>query len=331
VTHGESNFRDRRVRRALLARCLPLRWAARERKKLFSLRSLRSLRLLSVVAVAGLVFARLAAQAAYMCPMHPDVRGTAGDKCPKCGMTLVAAAGDYTPYVLDFSLTPRTLRPGQKAHVDFFVRRPSTGAVVRRFESVHERIFHLFVVGRDLEYFSHVHPTLQRNGSLGVDLDVPRPGPYELIADFVPEGAAPQLLHRAVVTAGYAGSLNAAPALVQDLGDKADGNVRVHLTPPDPRARREQLLTFELHDPATGAPVTDIEPYLGANGHLLIVSADFGAVFHSHPVAELSSAHGPSVVFQALFPRAGMYRIWAQFQRAGRVATVSFSVAIEEP
>jgi len=266
-----------------------------------------------------------------MCPMHPDVRGDAGDRCPKCGMALVAAAGDYTPYTLDFTLTPRTLRPGQKTHVDFFVRRPSTGAVVRRFESVHERIFHLFVVSRDLEYFSHLHPTLQRNGSLGLDVGVPRPGPYELVADFLPEGGAPQMLHRAVVTAGYTGSLIAAPALVADLVDQTDGNVRVHLTPPDARARREQLLTFELHDPATDAPVADIEPYLGANGHLLIASADFAAVFHSHPVAELGSAHGPTVVFQAIFPQAGMYRMWAQFQRAGRIATVRFTVAIEEP
>jgi heavy metal-binding protein len=268
--------------------------------------------------------------AAYMCPMHPDVRGTAGDTCPRCGMNLVAAAGDYTPYVLDFSLTPRTLQPNRTTRVEFFVRSPATGAVVRRFEAVHERVFHLFVVSRDLAYFAHVHPVLRPGGALDVDVTVPRPGPYQLIADFLPEGAAPQFLQRAVVTADYRGPLNATPALSVDLGDKIDGNVRVHLTTPDPRARREQLLTFELRDPATGGAVTDLEPYLGANGHLLVVSDDFAAVFHSHPVAELSSAHGPTVVFQALFPRGGVYRLWAQFQRAGRVATVSYTVRIED-
>jgi len=274
------------------------------------------------------VFAQDAAT--YMCPMHPDVRGKAGEACPRFGMTLVAAAGDYTPYALDFSLEPRTLRPKQTTHVDFFVRRPSTGAVVRRFASVHERLFHLFVVGRDLEYFAHLHPALRDNGSLGVDIVVPKPGPYELIADFMPEGGAPQLIHRAVVTAGYTGSLSAVPAIAPDLTDKTDANMRVRLTPPDPRARREQLLTFELHDPASGAPVTDIEPFLGANGHLLVASADFAAVFHSHPVAEVSSLHGPTVVFQVLFPKAGMYRLWAQFQRSGRVATVPFTLRIDD-
>jgi len=46
------------------------------------------------------------------------------------------------------------------------------------------------------------------------------------------------------------------------LTEKADAKMRVRLTPPDPRARREQLLTFELLDPASNAPVTDLEPTL---------------------------------------------------------------------
>lgn len=30
-------------------------------------------------------------QAAYACPMHPDVTGTKADKCSKCGMALTPA------------------------------------------------------------------------------------------------------------------------------------------------------------------------------------------------------------------------------------------------
>jgi len=268
-------------------------------------------------------------RAEYICPMHPDVRGRAGDVCRKCGMRLVAAPADYTTFPIDFDLLPPALQPNQKARVRFFVRNPTTGAVVRRFETVHERVFHLFVVGRDLDYFAHVHPVLRRDGALDVDIAVPRPGAYQLIADFLPEGGGPQLVQRAFVTAGFTGLLGTVPAIAQDLGDKTDGNLRVHLTPPDPRARREQLLTFELRDPITGAPIEDLEPFLGAAGHLLVVSDDFGAVFHSHPVAAVSSDRGPTIVFQLLFPQAGMYRLWAQFQRAGRVATTSFSVNVQ--
>ena len=267
----------------------------------------------------------------YMCPMHPDVRGKAGDRCGRCGMELVAAAVDYSPFVLDVDVTPRALRPNEPARVRFFVRNPKSGAVVRHFETVHERVFHLFIVSRDLTYFAHVHPALHPDGVLDTPMTVPRPGAYQLIADFVPEGAAPQLLQRSIVTADYTGPLNLVPPLTEDLRDKVDEGLRAELTPPDPRAGREQLITFQLSDQATGAPIADLEPYLGATGHLLVASADMSVVFHSHPVAEVSSRNGPTVVFQVLFPRPGMYRLWAQFQRRGRVATVPFTVSIRTP
>jgi hypothetical protein len=268
--------------------------------------------------------------APYVCPMHPDVRGRAGEHCGKCGMQLVPGAADYTPYRLDLELTPRALRAGEKGRVRFFVRHPGTGATVRTFETMHERVFHLFVVSRDLGHFAHVHPVLRRSGALDVDIAVPRPGAYQLIADFLPVGGAPQLIQRSFVTAGYTGSLSAVPDLSSDLQDKVDGGVRVALVPPDSRARREQLLTFEVTDAATSAPVANLEPYLGATGHLLVASADLSVAFHSHPVAEVSSQNGPRVVFQVVLPRAGMYRLWMQIQRGGRVSTVAFTVPVED-
>jgi hypothetical protein len=260
--------------------------------------------------------------------MHPDVRGKADDRCPKCGMALVPATSDYRPYHLDVELTPRALRPGEKGRVRFVVRDPASDAVVTRFETIHERVFHLFIVSRDLEYFAHLHPLLHRNGSLEAEVAVPRPGTYELIADFLPSGGSPQFVQRAFSTAHYTGSFTRAPTLDADLGDKTDADMRVRLVGPDIRAGREQLLTFELSDRRQGSPVTDLQPYLGANGHVLAVNGDLSAAFHSHPVDAVSSRSGPTVVFQMLFPRPGMYRLWAQFQRAGRVATVRFTLPV---
>ena len=267
-------------------------------------------------------------QIGYWCPMHPNIRGRTGDKCELCGMALVrAGAGDYQPYDLDFEIVPRALRPHQKGRVRFHARDPHTHAVVRRFELVHERRFHLFIVGRDLEYFAHVHPTLRADGSLDVDVELPRAGVYQMIADFVPTGGLPQLVQKSFVTSGYTGSLLAIPRLATDTADKVVGDTRVKLTLPDPIAGREQLVTFELEDVRTGAPVTDLEPYLGAAGHLLLASADLAVAAHSHPIAEISQAGGPTVVFQWLFPRAGDYRMWIQFQRRGAVRTASFTVS----
>ena len=84
---------------------------------------------------------------------------------------------------------------------------PHTLATVRRFELVHERVFHLFIVSRELEYFAHVHPTLHADGSLDVDVELPRAGVYQMIADFLPVGGSPQLVQKSIVTAGYTGVL----------------------------------------------------------------------------------------------------------------------------
>lgn len=264
----------------------------------------------------------------HWCPMHPDIRGAAGERCRLCSMALVPiTAVDYEPYLLDVEVKPRALRAGQKSRLRFAVRDPHSGRVVRRFATVHERVFHLFILSDDHRYFAHVHPELKADGRLEVDVEFPRAGAYRLIADFAPEGGTPQFMQRALVTAGYSGSLIARGTLDLDLSTKTIGNSSVGVTMPDPVAGREQLITFDVHDALTSAPA-QLEPYLGATGHLLVVSADLNIAFHSHPVDGLSTLTGPTVVFQVLFPRAGNYKLWAQFQRGGQVITAPFQVSV---
>jgi hypothetical protein len=90
------------------------------------------------------------------------------------------------------------------------------------------------------------------------------------------------------------------------------------------------LIAFHFADGSTGAAVSDLQPYLGAWGHVLIVSADLGAAVHSHPITPLTGSAGPTIYFQQRFPRAGMYRLWGQFMRHGRLATVRFTVEVGE-
>ena len=99
---------------------------------------------------------------------------------------------------------------------------------------------------------------------------------------------------------------------------------------PDPVAGREQLLTFQLTDADDDAPIHDLELFLGAPGHLLVVSADMAVAMHQHPTPELAPLQGASVVFQVLFPRRGAYRLWAQFQRSGRIITAQFTVQVRD-
>ena len=265
--------------------------------------------------------------------MHPDVRQTTPGTCPRCGMALVAAAAQPAgaEYHLEAEATPAVLRSGVPVAIRFRVRDDRTGTVVRQYETVHEKTFHLFLVSQDLEHFEHLHPELRADGSLDLTVKFPRPGPYHFYADFLPAGGLPQLLHTAVVTADYSGTLaEAERALATDMTDKVVEGLRVRLESPAQVAGREQIISVFLEDAASGKPVTDLQPYLGAWGHMLILSWDLADVVHSHPIAEISDGGGPRIVFSQRFPRAGRYRLWAQFQRGGEIAVASFTLDVAE-
>ena len=89
-------------------------------------------------------------------------------------------------------------------------------------------------------------------------------------------------------------------------------------------AGKEGRLTFTVTDAKTGAPVTDLEPYLGAPAHMLIVRRDLSDALHEHP--EEHSTGGPTVSFHPLMPAAGDYKLWIQLQWQGRVFTFPFEV-----
>jgi oxalate decarboxylase/phosphoglucose isomerase-like protein (cupin superfamily) len=74
-----------------------------------------------------------------------------------------------------------------------------------------------------------------------------------------------------------------------------------------------------------GRPVADIEPYLGAGGHLVALREGDLAFLHVHP----EEAHTPGrIAFEATFPSAGRYRLFLQFQHDGRVRTVAHTVEV---
>ncbi len=262
---------------------------------------------------------------AYWCPMHPDVRSPGVGTCPLCSMALVPIPppriGEYR---LDVSAIPRA--GGGVSGFRFVVRDPETGAPVAGLIDVHERPFHLFIVGQDLRQFAHVHPERNDDGSFEVrhDLD---PGEYVLIADFLPEGGTSQIVQRAIVTPGYAGRLFVpAPDLVPGPSEQVVDGLRIRVEIAPPVTLRETLLRVEVADATNSAAVTDIEPYLGASGHLLIVSNDLTLAMHGHPEGAPSS--GPVLTFGPVFPAPGRYKLWLQFQRKGKVVTAPFVIEV---
>jgi hypothetical protein len=76
-------------------------------------------------------------------------------------------------------------------------------------------------------------------------------------------------------------------------------------------------------------PVTDLQPYLGAYGHLVALRSGDLAYLHVHPDGtpeDGSTRPGPDVVFYAAVPSAGTYHLYLDFKHQGVVRTAAFTV-----
>jgi hypothetical protein len=292
---------------------------------------------LLVTMLFGFILATCVAAAAssYVCPMHPSIRADRPGLCQTCGMTLINVSSVVSGrHGLDVKWVSGAPRPGEPARLQLSVERPGTHERVSEFEDVHERPFHLFVVSWDLEHFAHVHPVSQPDGSMEVATVLPRSGGYQLYADFLPASGFPQLLQQSVFTEGVS-PVSAAPsraradAIDREIREGVDRGLRIRIEPARLVAGRMEVVAATFEDAATGEPLQDLEPYLGAWGHALIVSADLVDAVHSHPVTPLTSPGGPRIFFSQRFPRPGYYRMWVQVQRKGEVATVPFTLQVE--
>jgi hypothetical protein len=293
---------------------------------------------------------------AWVCPMHASYTSTTAGTCPICGMQLLQTRPyDTRDYRLDFRTEPAQVRPGEKVTLFFRFLHPGTGEVVKHFEVVHTKQFHLFVISQDLEFFEHIHPTMRDDGTWTIETSVPRAGYYQVLCDFMPSGGSGQFLTAALVTANYAGDLagDSAHLTPDRVLKKSDGDLTAALSfnPVQPSSCQYVHLTFDLTDTATGRPVTDLQTYLGQFSHMLLMSEDMQCYVHSHPInllvggedaaqipeyiiapdADLATIRGgPQVTFDALMPKAGRFRAWAQFQRNDQVRTLAFTFNVAQ-
>ncbi|MGW5266306.1 hypothetical protein ACWEQG_35470 [Microbispora sp. NPDC004025] len=220
-----------------------------------------------------------------------------------------------------YTLVPRTttLLPGKAADFRFTVTGPD-GAPVTRYQVKHDKKLHFIVVSRDLGGFWHLHPEEAGDGVWTVRLTLPAAGTYRAYADFAPEGG-PDLTLGADLN--VPGAFEPRPLSAPDRTARVDGytvTLAGDLTP-----GRVSKLVFTVSK--DGTPVGDLEPYLGAYGHLVAIRTGDLAYLHVHPEEGAAAAAG--VAFAASAPSGGDYRLFLDFKHEGIVRTAAFTVHAE--
>jgi hypothetical protein len=245
--------------------------------------------------------------------------------------------------------TPSPVKAGTPAQLtfavkDFFGR--NTGAM----QIVHERPMHVFIVSADLADFDHIHPTLSDGDVFRVTHVFPHGGDYRVFADFTPVGGGNNIESFSVKVQGAGRA--AIPVDPAAAWTGTAGSVRMTLASEKPlRAGQDIGLYMTLADAQTGAPVHDLQRYLGAWAHIAIISQDTQDFLHVHPMDELPSnfeffwyimkrdflhvhsvepgAASPATLRTfAGFRRAGLYKMWVEVQRANSVLAVPFVLQV---
>ena len=251
------------------------------------------------------------------------------------------------------SSQPAKVQAGQKAKWTLKIVDDIDSAPIGDFDTVHDKLLHLIVVSKDLSWFNHLHPEHKGGGVFEIETALPRAGSYKLYADYKPKERDGEVAQHAF-SVGGANALPASPRLVADRlrgawmtrtvasapeeqPDKTGGaKYQVALMPMPAKiaAKQDVMLHFQVRD-AAGKPVK-LQPYLGAQGHLVLVSKDSNTYLHTHPqggdhagmdhgtMKHSAPSSGSDVMFHTQFPAVGLYKAWGQFRHNNRIITASF-------
>jgi Cu+-exporting ATPase len=230
---------------------------------------------------------------------------------------------------------PEDVRPGTETRVVVRLTDRGTGQPMDDLARSHEVWAHLIATRADLGTFAHVHPEpTGRAGELAVDLVFPTAGDYVVNTEFRRQGEMGDL--HDVQTISVDGPAPAPVTLEEGPRTQVVDGVRVGLTG-EVVAGEPSELAFSFTDAATGRPLYDLQPYLAAAGHIVIMREDAATFAHEHadvedadgdPVFALPGQEfGPDLDVHAELATPGRYRLWGQFRLAdGSILTVPFTV-----
>jgi Cu+-exporting ATPase len=230
-------------------------------------------------------------------------------------------------------------RPGIPTELTITVRDARTGAPVRDLARTHQVWMHVIIARTDLRTFAHIHPDPTNvPGQYRVTTTLPAAGRYLVHTEFRRQGQMTDVVAATTLTVGHPSPATrrlTRPHLAEVRSVVLDG-VRITL---GGRAHVGSQSDFRLTfaDATTGAPVADLQPYLGAPGHVVVMRADASTFQHDHAEAFDSqgrirfavpgSHFGPELELHARLHVPGSYRLWAQFRLGdGAVVTAPFVV-----
>lgn len=279
--------------------------------------------LIAVVAIAGGFYLYSSSQKGKDMPQQTGGHGGA----TTTGGHQAVTQGQRT-YEPEITSDTTNIKPNQPIKFSYKIKNDK-GEVLKSYEVAHEKIMHFIVVRKDLQNFQHIHPDFnQESGEFTVNITFPTDGSYRVFPDFTPSEDNPQKLPVTVFHDMDVGDMSKykAQAVIPDTDlKKTVGEYQIAYNFPAEIMMRNEI-TYSLSIGKNGQSVTDLQTYLGALGHSVILKEETLNFIHTH-AGEIGT--GPKIEFAATFPESGVYKIFTQFQHKGKVQTVDYIVKID--
>ena len=236
------------------------------------------------------------------------------------------AQGQRT-YEPEITSDTTNIKPNQPIKFSYKIKN-NKGEVIKNYETVHEKIMHFIVVRKDLQNFQHLHPDFnQATGEFTVNITFPTDGHYRVFPDFTPSEDNPQKLPVTLyhdMDVGDTNQYKAQIVVTDTILKKTIGEYQITYNFPTEIMMRNEI-SYSLSIEKNNQPVKDLENYLGALGHSVILKEDTLDFIHTH-AEETNESRGPEIKFSTSFPEEGVYKIFTQFQHQGMVTTTDYAV-----
>lgn len=219
------------------------------------------------------------------------------------------------------------------------------GAPIKAYDVDMQHFMHLVVVRDDFATFAHKHPAYDTTtGAFEEDFTKERNHRYYVFADTAPKGVGQQVFRFLMESDGPYAMYKLSAAASANSAQAGPYTVTLATTTVAANVPHDVDLTVEKGDD----PATDLVPYLGAAGHVVMIDMSTLEYIHVHPTlrgqatpqnASMSSMHsmqgmtgsgkaGPFMKLELPPLPAGSYKTWVQISGGKdlKVYTAPFTI-----
>ncbi len=240
-------------------------------------------------------------------------------------------------YTVSFDHPP-TVEVGKPVELKFSVFDAASGNPVTLFSRPYEKFMHLIIVDDTLTSFEHLHPD-KNGGTFTTTQTFTKAATYHLYTDFQPVGGIDQQI---AFTLPVGVSRTQVPAYEPDKNlTKTFGDYQITLKTSEVLSAAKmslgkQTISFTIVDKTTKKGVSNLKPYLGSFGHLVMINETTFDYLHVHPtnltLLPANAKGGPTVDFLPIGIygafKEGNYRVFAQFNHNGNLLVADFTVKV---